>query len=282
MSTFIKSLLAAFLIFQFGVALGCKNKAETLTDDSSGSGDGGTTPAPAPVSTAKPFALQLFTKFDGKDYVNQLTFLETGTTTCAATPSSPTPTCTVVVPEGRLYFSSMHYQFSWLASSCRLLIFQPYYYRSSNSAGYVPPGSQDPIDCSATPIPATCWGGAAPGLVDGFPNKTSIIYLPDETDLTTPVSAHLTLDSAYSINALSNRRSVNDLAAGKVGTNFDATDLGGAGDAYLANTYVNYQFMCRDNWYDPDTYVINLYIKDEDSKSGNTVVNDFYTWANVP
>lgn len=267
--------ILGLLALSLSTALSCSGKTKSKTTESASSDNSGSPPV---ATTAKPFVLKLFTQYDNTEYTNQLTFAETGTDECSVSATSPTATCTATIHEGRLYYSSLNFQFSWLSGDCKLLFFQPYYYKADSTAAYYPPGSDSSIDCTATPIPAKCFGGAALDIVTDFPRFRANIYLPDETTPTTALSATEKVTSAASNLYGSNRWTVNDMAAGKTGTAASSADLGGQGDGYIANTYVDYTFTCRDDWYDPVTYTVNLRIRDEDSDAGNPVINNFFTW----
>jgi hypothetical protein len=106
--------------------------------------------------------------------------------------------------------------------------------------------------------------------------------LPDLTDLTVPLSTSIDFTSAVSKNLGSNRHTVNDLAAAKVGNTYTAADLADPdgtipGDGYEPNTYKDYQFTCRDSFYDPEAYIINVYVQDVDG-----VDQDISTWDVAP
>lgn len=262
------------------------------TDNSnSASSDAGTSPATTPsvpttvpsASTASPFTLSLYTTYDQTSFNNPLTFAETGTTTCQATAANPVVNCTVTVPEGRLYYSGVSFVYSWMPSACRLMTFSPYGYLASQSSTYLAPGATATTDCTQSPTPLACFGGAAKSLVPGFSQFVQkIIYLPDETSLTTPNTRTVVLPSAASASAFSNRQSVNDLPAAKVTNNYSPSQLGGAGDGYVAGSYTNYTFTCRDDWFDPLSYTVNLFINDQDSSPSNPTRDDFYTWKEAP
>ena len=84
------------------------------------------------------------------------------------------------------------------------------------------------------------------------------------------------------------------MPTGKIGTPATAAELNGGsaayapGDTYLGATaadpynYYNYQFVCRDHWYDPDKYTINVRVTDEDSEAGNPTLDNYYTWKEWP
>ncbi len=273
------------LMFSFSILLAgaCKDKGETAAAYVPPTDPG--TPAPG-VSTDAPLALKMSTKFTGINYDNGLTFTETGTTTCAASIATPSVNCTVVVPEGRLYYSDLIFSYSWLPTSCRLMIFQPSYYLASNTVGYYKPGTEVTTDC--TPVggvsPVDCYGGSAIELVSDFPKKRALINLPDETTLTVPQSNTSKVSSAWVANWGSNRHTTSDFLLAKRNTSYSAADLGGAGaitDGYVGGSFVDYTFTCRDAWYDPVSYRINVYVREEDSDNGGTL-NNFRSWKDVP
>lgn len=263
----------------------CKNKDKVsdFTDSSSG---GGSTPVTPPVvSTAVPLKLKMSTQYDHTEYINSLTFVETGTDECTVTSATSPVTCTVNVPEGRLYFSSLLFTFAWLPSTCTLLTFEPYFYLANNTGSYTPPGADAAVDCSLRPISASCYGGAAVDIVPSFPKYTGLIYEPDETNLAVANDDTLTVNSAHSHGYGSNRWTVNDMPLASVGNSATAADLNPTGsvpgDTYVGGTlgvtYQNYQFSCRDHWYDPESLVINVNVVDVDS-SVNPQVDDFFSW----
>lgn len=253
------------------------SKIAAYDPTSDGGDDSGATPPS--VSTSQPLAIQMSIQFKGVSYSQKLTFSETGTDTCAATASSPVATCTVVVPEGRLYYSDLKIAYSWMPQSCRLMTFQPYYYQASNSAAYVKPGADSAVDCSGI-LTADCFGGPAKELVTNFPKKVALIYLPDETTLSVPQQNSVKITSAFENDWRSNRHTVNDLPTAKQSSSYNSTTLGGGGDEYVADTFVNYSFSCQDEWADPITYKINLNIRDEDTSASG--LDDFLTWKHIP
>ncbi len=245
------------------------------TDPPPGDGtpiDPGTPVVPPTVSTAAPLALKISTMFDGTDFVVSHEFTETGTDTCEATAAMPTPTCTVVIPEGRLFFSELTFTYSWLPSNCRLMTFQPFYYQASDAAGYFDPTANslegDGTACDQPiPVERTCYGGAARFIVPEFPLKRALIYLPDEGgDATKPLIASSGLPSSFKSNYQTNRHSVNDLVDRTM--SISAVTLGGSRDGYIAGSFVDYSLSCRDSWYDVETYRIDLRVYDENTEGG--------------
>jgi hypothetical protein len=238
---------------------------------------GGSTPAVpgAPtVSSTSPLAINLSTKFDGQSTEQAATFVETATTSCTATAATPNVTCTVNIPEGRLYYSSVTLKFSWSTDACPLMRFTPYQYQASDADDYFPPASSVSINCSvAADTKADCWGGAARDLVTEFPKYRSRIYLPDEaTTGTTTGSA--TINSALLTGWGSNRWTSNSL----VDKTIDRTSaaLGFIGDGYVADSMLDYVWTCRDQWADPQTYSITLKVNDVDT--GAAGLNEILTW----
>ena len=268
--------------------LSCGKQADVATNTS-------TLPAPTPnpgaptapgsgptVTVTDPLALQVYTVYDKTHAIEYQKFTETGTSTCTSTTTTPNVTCSVPIPEGRIYFSSLNFQFSWNTGSCKLLTFQPYYYQASNTANFSPPWVTSPIDCSASPILGTCFGGAAVGIVPSFPKFRALIYTPDESLPPGPQTHTETVSSANAGSVGSNRQTVNDLALGKRATAYPAGTAFIGTDAYLANTFVDYTFACADDYSDPLPYRIHVNITDINSSPTNPVINNFNTWAEAP
>jgi hypothetical protein len=154
--------------------------------------------------------------------------------------------------------------FAWYGAKCKLLEFQPYYYRASNAGNPWRPnwnGNTD-TDCTAGPTPADCWGGAGRFIIPDFPKNSAIIYLPDEADSTSARTKVIDIPSAYEKSYRTNRMMANDYATPAVAIP-QATF--GTGDQYEAGTMVNWTLTCRDDWFDPATYQINLTVTDEDT-----------------
>lgn len=278
------SILVLSLLLSVGMLTGCKDKVKE-TSSSSDDG-GGTDPSvPAPSATAAaPMALKIYTKYFGMDYANTLKFAETGTDTCTATAASPVVTCTVNVEEGRLYYSSVNFKYSWLPTSCKMLIFQPYFYQASVSNAYIGPSQTSALDCSVAPLvlPSGCYGGAAVDLVPEFPKYWGLINFPLESALGTVNTNTVTLASAYAKKSNSNRTAASDLPTAKVGTTFTSAQLGNIGDGYVGGSFVNYQFTCSDDYDDSQPYIINLKINDVDSAPGNPTINTYKSWKDAP
>ncbi len=267
-----------------GLVLSACSKTPTGVSQSSSVTPGIIAPiAPPTVSDISPLALQIYTNYEGTQANIYQNFLESGTPLCQVTPTARNITCTIQIPEGRLYFSQMHFQFAWHTAKCKLMTFQPYFYKAS-AVDYLPPWSTSPVLCGSAAVkPAACWGGAAPYISKGFPQFTGNIYIPDETIPAGPQTHTEDLPSAHSLSYNSSRLSVNDLPLAKRATNYAANVLGkGVSEPYIANTFVDYSFVCQDDWYDPVNYSIQLNILKFDSAAGNPVIDDFYSWKEAP
>jgi hypothetical protein len=239
--------------------------------------------------------LQLSTTWWNSLGSTSITFNETGTNECIASTTTPVVTCTAEIPEARLYFSNLTFSFSWMTNVCKLLRFQPHYYRRSVNLAYTPPSATAPIDCSqpnTTDDLPDCFGGSAPTLVPGFPINNHIIYSPVESS-TTPQSDSETLAAGYTLGTLSNRHTSNDISALQAGNDIAAgtgvgqlDEVGGynTGEGYLGTTYgpmVEYQFYCADEYEDAQAYIINLEITDIDEDTGNPASNDYATFDHL-
>ncbi len=277
MKTYILNLVALCLLLS-----SCAKTTAGVSTDDSVAPPGQVSPVvPPTVTEVAPLALQIFTNYEGTQANIYQAFVETGTVSCQATKAAPNPTCTIQVPEGRLYYSQMHFQFSWYTSKCKLLSFLPYYYMSS-AVDFIPPWSTALVPCSTLPRPSSCWGGAAPYLVPGFPRFAGLIYIPDETIPAGPQTHTETLPSAHSLSYNSSRLSVNDLPLAKRGTAYAANAINAGSEPYIANTFVDYQFTCQDDWADPVNYSIKLNIQDVDSAAGNGPIDNFFSWKEAP
>lgn len=254
-----KIFLTFFVIGLPWMVLSCASPTDSTGASGSASGSSPTVVTPPQATEDSPLKLRIYTKYDQTEATISQTFLETGTTNCEATDAAPIVTCTIKIPEARLYYSNMTFTYSWRNDKCKLMTFQPYYYRASIGS-FLPPWSESAIDCTKVPAPATCWGGAAPHLVDTFPKNKAIIYLSDPSS-STAVQQQKILVSGYSLNYGSNRLTATDLAIANRGGNIAFAN----GDNYLANTFQDYVFSCRDDWYDPQIYQITLQVEDENS-----------------
>ncbi len=202
-------------------------------------------------------------------------FKETGTSVCQTSAAQSVLNCTIEVPQERLYSSALHFQLSWINSkNCNLLTFQPYYYQLSSSPSFHASPSKKPIDCSRGLYP-DCYGGAAPFLIPNFPNDRRFVYVSESTTMQ-PSIFEEALPSAKSLNYETNRLSVNDLPLAKRGTTYSSSQMGGFGDSYAANSFVDYSFTCS-NEYGDSTQSIHLFVRDKIEKRDR--IN---TWKELP
>ena len=291
MNRSIKLSLKLILLPFMGLALmNCTSDDGEIDLSSIPSGGSPTTPV---ASSDEPLKLGINTVWFNTSDETEVIFNETGTSECVASQTTPVVTCTAAIPEARLYFSSLVFNFSWVHTECKLLRFQPHYYRASVNAAYFPPGATTDIDCAsnigADDEEAACYGGSAPHLIADFPADQLDIFPPDET-ISSAQTQSAILSSAYVNGAFSNRHAANDfsLGLGVLGDNYTAvqlTDAGSilAGDGYEGSTMtmVDYQFFCRDEFEDAQAYIINLIITDVNEDTGNPVSNDYSTFNHL-
>ena len=159
-SIFIYTILVVALV-GCGKTTGIATDTSNLPAPTPNPGGGSTTtPGAPPVVTAiAPLALQIYTQYDTTGALEYQNFTETGTTICSSTKASPVATCTLPVPEGRLFYSSVNFQLAWNTQSCKILVFQPYFYHASNSDTFSPPWSSGAtFPCSTKPLsPGMLW-----------------------------------------------------------------------------------------------------------------------------
>ena len=292
-------------------AAGCAKKQDSFGDFPSVNSGGGSGSQPPPaVSTTKPVSIQIYSVYgNGGAYQTYWTFDETGSTDCGFDLTAGNVTCTVHIPEGELYFSDVTVVMSWLNTKCIAPEFTPYRYFASTSATFSPPWTQgQATDCSKSPLPKDCFGGAAKDMLKEFPKFFSEIWFSDPSDAGVPRNKKYVANSGFSHANGTNRGAVNDISAGKIGSSiadFGAVVYAGAsgsatnpiykggGDAYIANTYADYEIVCRDQAHDllPITpsggpavtpFDMKIRIRDVDSFTGNTTVNHFGTWKELP
>lgn len=240
-------------------------------------------PEPPPVADETPMAIKVYSQYEGASDGATITykFTETGTDTCSSTTAAPIVSCTVKIPEGRLYFSKLGIAFSYMQNEkrCRLTYFTPYQYRISTSSTYSSSWTAGTTaDCTKPNI--ACWGGFA--AATGLRPSASTYYYPPNINEPGAKTDNIVAASAWKQERGSNRVTVNDLPVAKQSNAYSSSDLGGFGDGLIAGTYVDYTFVCRDDWSDPLPYKITLYITEEDSATGNPVLNHHYTWKELP
>ena len=295
-SSSILRLHGAVVILAAFASAGCAKKLDSISSLISG---GGSTPSAPTVSASAPLALNMYTKYDGADYVNNLKFavrttgsgtlwsgsgVATNQSECAVSAAQPNVECLTVVPEGRLYYSETHFQYSWYDSSCKLMYFQPYYYRASTATLFPPWADFASTNCSSAPLGAACFNGPAKEIVPNFPKNRSLVYIPDESVASGPQTAAVKVSSSFSQapGVLSNRTVANDYllssdaATRAAAISSSSISFSTTGDEYVTGSYVDYYFSCRDDWYDPITYSIKLFITDQDtSASGSSEIQSW-------
>ena len=187
---------------------------------------------------------------------------------------TPTANCTVTIPEAELFFSDLKFVVGGNVATCPILHFVPYMYQRSNSAAYVAPGETATTDCTATPVPAVCYGGAAPAifqkLSEEFPKFTSFYHLTaNSSSYSYPLPAEVATQW-YSAGV--NYAATNDLATGARAV----TIAGPASNERVGGTYRDYTISCEDYW-GATLFQINLTIEDEDIDETSTdPANDEY------
>lgn len=188
-------------------------------------------------------------------------------------------TCTVSVPEARLYFSSVQFKVGTkIAASCPILSFHPHYYRRSDSNAYRSPDmkASDPaLDCSGSrPVEKRCYGGAAPIMVESFPENAGTYIL-----------THVSASSSYEMVSSNSKRSYGTNAVNYMVTNdllnrtTDQTDPLTSRYVDTDNPFLDYRVYCANYWGEV-TYAIDLVVSDEnmDGAEGGTPHDDFPDW----
>jgi hypothetical protein len=244
----VKRFFSAFLIT---AALAFTAACGTRTSNNSSSGSiNGPTPTPTPSSTAGasafPFEVILTSQYEDN------TGTPGGTITTEADCQMPVAAaagtinpCNVSIPEGRMHFSTLTWTVSvgtqTLNPPCEIVVFQPYYYKASNAAGFKPSWETSAIDCSASPTPLGCFSGPATTIVTGFPQFVGEYFLAPDTS-----SQSYSVKSANANLRSSDRWTVNNLADETSAVAF----LNGR-DGYVANSMVDYSFSCFDKFMQP-------------------------------
>ncbi len=282
------------------IAAACSGKPEITASAStspvaSPSASPTATPTPTPTSTPPAFEVVITSKYESGDQTATTEAdckIAAGTATygaaVACTNTLGAPTTSVAIPEGRLFFSALTWTINVGSVSgvpvCDRVIFRPYYYvpktqGTAFSAPWIAAGTT--VDCTKSPTPANCFGGAAPVIISGFPNYTSS-YSKVTTDQAT---ASWSLQSANSRSYGSNRASVNNLsAAERIGVGFDFTLHASDGFAGGASNFKDYVFECVDQWNQP-VYSMTLIITDQDitgvypnASQSDSTINQFTDW----
>ncbi len=251
---------------------GCGMKAE----DGAGSSGGG--------SQSTPFKLRVTvkTKWEGGG-------ADTTWGSCNATSTTPNvgkSTCTINIPEAQLFFSKLKFTFDVESeTTCAQVSFYPFYYLSSKSAGYTPPGATAAIDCSGTnwQTNAGCWNGAVKDVVPTFPSQSGRYFLPGASGTSysgfpdvlssNEKFTSLVSNNRYTVNSIPNAARAAYPATG-VGP-FLAT-AGDCGASAARNPegvcYLDYYVTCTDV-YGETLYSVLMQINDI-----NSTIDQFPTW----
>lgn len=189
-------------------------------------------------------------------------------------------TCTITIPEGKLFFSPLTFTYgTGNKSLCPRIEFYPYYRRVSNAAAYVPPGGSEELDCSdPTTDLAGCYDGVAADIVPGFPAANG---LWQTTDTVSEFSA--TAKSSWKFGTTyGNTHTCNNLSA--AGRMADISIGGGGPQIYesFSNSlpaFQDYEIACLDQW-QGTLFRIVMTIADEDTDASDTAPGDdeFYDW----
>lgn len=187
--------------------------------------------------------------------------------------------CKIRIPEEQLYYSELDFKISTnSATFCNAIHFQPYYYLRSTSATYKDVTGTT-VDCSATPISKSCFGGAAPDIVTDFPLSVGYYFLPK-----------FELSHTYTLHS-SNSRRITDRDGSMFYSNVNAANnlvdrassksMSGNATYAGSNNFVDYSFSCTDKWAN-EIYKITLIIADddeEDTESASGSKDVFYDWG---
>jgi hypothetical protein len=281
----VSGIIAIIIAGSIPLLSGCGGTSANALGDigspSSGVGSGAT-PSPTPggsptppgtnLNATLPFEVMLYSQYDTGGPFTQEVDCQIPTGTAVGTVSA----CNVAIPEGRLEFSAL----SWVvnvgtgtnSNGCAVMVYQPYYYQASNTAGFLPTWEQTAIDCSVSPVATGCFSGTATVVVPDFPINGAVYF-----NVANNTSQTWTLPSARSQSRYSSRWTVNNLAARGGAITF----LGGR-DAYLANSMVDYQFTCNDAFMQP-VYTFTMQITKTDISGGpnvpaNPLINQYPDW----
>ncbi len=191
--------------------------------------------------------------------------------------SGASKSCTLTVPEGTLYYSKINFLVGTnLHKSCPILTFRPYYYKKSSDANFTPDGHDTDFDCQTdnSTTPKECYGGAAPAMLDKFPQYTGRYFLPYKNMATSfPLGTENSLQTYYGANV--NFLVTNDR------TNRALGKAAGPG-AHIANSFRDYTVTCENYWGDV-LFDILLTIKDENTESevDGVTLDSFTDWDNI-
>lgn len=228
--------------------------------------DGGNTdPSEVPLTEGTLFALHVLMAPDADP--SNFTLVES----CeipAGTVTGTSMSCTVEIPEGTLHFSRLKLQMVVPSgTSCQFVVFKPYGYQASNTVDFTPEWSKDDeVDCdgSVLPMPLECYSGPAQDIVTEFPTFNSLVITPTGSGL----EEAWVIESAHTRKRYNSNRWTNNTLIAR-GANIASPN---GDDAYIANSMQDWEFDCRDVWYDFN-YQIALTIQDENTQGGVCNIN---------
>ena len=259
LKSFRSTLIVLGILALMVLSAACSDTKRQAGGSASGGSDGGSGDAEDGVTD---FAAD--TLFGMRLVSNYWTQTDTFTTEKLCEINSTTPqgtlaTCSVSIPENRLYFSQLTFTVTAKESlNCSTVHFRPFWYQMSASSAYQANWMDAPADCLTTqPIPIDCYSGVAVSIVPSFPKFDSIVVRA-EGDLE---YEYPKADSGFERSRLSNRWAANNLVARAANYDFGT-------DEYLANSMRDYRFECRDKWHEL-VYGIVLTISDDDLSTGN-------------
>jgi hypothetical protein len=190
-------------------------------------------------------------------------------------PLGTTKNCTFTVPEAKLFYSNLKFLIgTTMASSCPLIHFSPYYYRRSNVATFRPEGETADIDC----LPATkpdnpkCFGGAAPAMLDDFPENRGRYF-----------NTTLTGQQNFDLPSENSTRWYGGLRVNYHATNNITDPTSSLNDnSAMARTglpleWIDYSVVCTDIWNEMQ-FQINFIIEDENWDPGGAGLDNFPDW----
>lgn len=201
--------------------------------------------------------------------------------------SGTVKTCTIMIPELKLYYSDLTFKVSVPDSkTCTKVAFIPYYYQKSANAAFKPDGTTG-VDCSLTMAKnsASCYGGAAPDMLStlgvSFPKFAGVYFLPsNEFSKSYVLKSSNTRKSTATdlVAADTNVGSANNLPNRAIASLVSSNMAGGDSVDYLTNSMVDYTFDCENKWYD-SLYKIKIIIADEDDSTGGAINDTVYDWS---
>lgn len=278
-----------FLASMYTLALGCSGNNGSGLDDFA-STDPGDSSSDTTAPADSPLYLIVKSTLDGADTSTVRTsncHIPAGTgigNPGTGLPAAAYGSCSVSLPELTLYHSKLEFIVGTTdANVCEKVSFYPFYYTRSTTNDMPQVGTTD-LDCSVSPRSPKCYGGAAPAIVEGFPNNTRMFHLP-----TTGLSHTYSLKSAQ-------ERKETDLAPSIWTSNADVANAGFSAIAvdlpdgtipsasnirYIVAEPSNpdYVVTCEDKW-GSDIYTLTLTIRDEDSTAGGYVFDHYWDWLN--